>query len=455
MSKNKDIPVALTIAGNDPSGGAGIEADIKTFAALGVHGVAAITAITVQNTRGIKSVHYLKPEIVVEQVKMIMEDLHVDAVKTGVLGKADIVKAVASIIKEHHTILVVDPIIYAKDGTRLLEEDAINVLVKELLPLTTVVTPNKTEAEKLTKISIRSIDDAKKAAKYIVEELGANAAVVKGGHIEGDFSVDVLYYKGEFREYVSPRVTSEQVHGTGCVFSAAIAAELAKGKDLFEAVNTAKQLITLAIDYRLKVGKGHSLINPSAWIEIAAEKYHIIENIKEALKLLEEHGKLVSKYVPEVQMNLVMALPRRYARSVNDVAGILGRIVRYGDNIKPVGPIVFGASRHLAKAVLKIMEYDPSIRAAINIKYDEEVIEKAKYLKYKVSYYDRTKEPDEIKRIEGASIPWGIDQAVKRLGTTPDIVYHLGDWGKEPIITVFGKTAVDVVRKLIRILSTP
>ncbi len=455
MKDNVYTKVALSIAGSDPSSGAGVEADLKTFSVLGVYGTIAITAVTVQNTCGIKHIEYIDPGIVVEQVKVILEDMDVNAIKTGLLGRKETINALADLLKTIDKPIVVDPIIYAKDGTRLLDDEALEVLMKNLLPISTIVTPNRIEAERLTGMTIRNLEDAKEAAKYIVEELGAKAVVVKGGHLQGDFAIDVVYYNGEYREYATPRITSEEVHGTGCVFSAAITAELAKGKDVFEAVNVAKQLITLAIDYKLKLGKGYSLANPLAWIDIAAEKYHIQENIREALKIIEEHGNLISKYVPEVQINLVMALPKPYARDINDVAGVLGRIVRYDDTVKPAGPIIFGASRHLARAVLKIMEYDPSIRAAMNIKYNEEVIEKAKYLGYKVSFYDRTKEPPEIKKKEGASTPWGIEQAVRRIGGVPDLVYHLGDWGKEPMIVLFGKTAVDVVKKLIRILTIP
>lgn len=455
MKNNAYTKIALSIAGSDPSSGAGIEADLKTFSALGVYGTIAITAITVQNTRGVKHIEYIDPKLVVEQVKVILEDMNVSAIKIGLLGKKETINALADILKTIDKPIVIDPIIYAKDGTRFLDDEALKILTNKLLPISTIVTPNRIEAEILAGMNIKDLEDAKKAAKHIVEELGVKAAVIKGGHFQGDFAIDIAYYNGEYREYASPRITSEEVHGTGCVFSAAIAAELAKGKNIFEAINVAKQFITLAIDYRLKLGKGYSLVNPLAWIDIAAEKYHVLENMKEALKIIEEHGNLISKYVPEVQINLVMALPKPYTRDVNDVAGILGRIVRYGDTVKPAGPITFGVSRHLARAILKIMEYDPSVRAAINIKYDEKIIEKAKYLGYKVSFYDRSKEPPEIKKKEGASIPWGIEQAIKRIRGIPDLVYHLGDWGKEPMIVLFGKTAVDVVKKLIRILTVP
>ena len=392
--------------------------------------------------------------MVEEQIRAVIEDMGIDAAKTGMLSNSDIIKVVVRMIKEYSLTLVVDPVMIAKSGARLLREDAVNTLVNELFPLATVVTPNKHEAEVITGIKISNIDDAKKAAKIIAEKYGPIAVIVKGGHVDGEKATDILYYNGKYWLYESDRIINGCTHGTGCSYSAAITAELAKGKSIPEAVKVAKEFITLAIRYGLKIGKGHCPVNPIAWLEIKAERYNVITNIKQALNILINNGDLISKYVPEVQMNLVMALPKHYAKSINDVAGVKGRIVRFGDTIKPVGPIEFGASKHLARAVLKIMEYNPEMRAAINIKYDEKVINVAKSLGYIVSYYDRREEPPEVKEKEGATIPWGIEVAVKKIqGRTPDIIYHLGDWGKEPMINIFGSDAVDVVRKLINILE--
>jgi len=329
----------------------------------------------------------------------------------------------------------------------------VDTLVKELIPLAKVVTPNKFEAERLTGINIVTLDEARRAAKYIVEELGAEAAIVKGGHLSGEYSTDVLYYNGNFREFTAPKVVEGCYHGTGCVFSAAIAAELAKGKDVVEAVKVAKEFVTVAIKYGLKgVGMGYCPVNPIAWLDLRAMKWEVIEDLLKALELIEEHGELINPLIPEVQMNVVMALPRQYARDINDVAGVLGRIVRYGRKVKAVGPPSFGASSHLARAVLKAMEYDPDIRAALNIKYSEEVIKVAEKLGLKISYYDRREEPPEVKSIEGASIPWGVEAAIRRAGgSVPDIIYHRGDLGKEPMINIFGKSATDVVAKLIKL----
>ena len=446
------IPSALTIAGSDSGGGAGIEADLKTFAALGVHGMAAITSITAQNTYEVRAIYDLPPKMVAAQIEAVADDIGVEAAKTGMLSNSEIIKAVASTVKKYGFPLVVDPVMIAKSGTSLLRPEAVETLVKYIIPLAAVVTPNRMEAEKLSGIKIKTIEDAKKAAKRIAEELGAKAVIVKGGHILDIESVDVLYYNGVFKEFRAQRIENGCTHGTGCSFSAAIAAEIAKGKSVEEAVKVAKEFITLAIKYGLKIGKGHCPVNPTAWVEIPAEKYRILENINNALEILVKHGEFVSKLIPETQTNLVMALPKKYSKTINDVAGIPGRIVRYLNTIKPSGSPVFGASKHMAKAILKAMEFNENIRAAANIKYSKEIIDAAKKLRYKVSYYDRREEPPEIKVTEGKTIPWGIEQAIKKLkGEVPDIVYHLGDWGKEPMINIFGKDAVDVAYKIVRI----
>lgn len=449
----KFIPVAMTIAGSDSGGGAGIEADLKTFAALGVHGTVAITSVTAQNTYAVTAIYDLPPEMVVKQIETVAEDMGIDAAKTGMLSNAAIIEAVAKTVKRYGFPLVVDPVMIAKSGAPLLRPEAVEALVKHLIPLATIVTPNRMEAEKLSGIKIETVEDAKRAAKKIVEELGPQAAIVKGGHIEGDEAVDVLYYNGRFREFRAPRVVSRCTHGTGCSFSAAITAELAKGQSLEDAIATAKRFITMAIEYGIEVGKGHCPVNPMAWLEIRAHQHEVIENVYRALDMLVKNSEKVSRYVPEVGMNIAMAMPYPYAKSVNDVAGVEGRVVRVGKNLVPVGRVRMGGSKHVARVVLEAMKFNPEIRAALNVKYESILVEAAKRLGYVVVFVDRREEPEEIKRVEGASIPWMVDQAFRRCRCTPDVIYDEGDVGKEPMIRILGKDAVDVVNKLMKIIE--
>lgn len=447
------IPKALTIAGSDSGGGAGIQADLKTFAALGVHGASVITSVTAQNTYEVKAVFDLPPEFVEAQFTAVVEDGGVEAAKTGMLGNARIVETVGRILRSYGVPTVCDPVIAAKSGAPLLTDEGVEALKKYLLPASLVVTPNKYEAERLTGVVIKSVDDAKRAAKLMVEELGARAAVVKGGHLSGDEAVDVLYYGGSFREFRSRRLPEHNTHGAGCAFSAAIAAELAKGKDLFEAIKRSKEFITMAIEFGLTVGKGYGVVNPSAWLAIPAEKYVAWQNVCMAVELIEKHGEALYPYVPEVGMNVAMAIPKPYARSLEDVVAVEGRIVRVAGRVRAVSAPRFGASRHLARAILKAMEFDPRIRAAVNAAYDEDLIKAAIGSGFTVSYYDRAEEPPEVRGVEGASIPWGVEVAVKKVGFVPDIIFHRGGWGKEPMINIFGESAVEAVNKLLKLVK--
>jgi hydroxymethylpyrimidine/phosphomethylpyrimidine kinase len=250
-------PVALTIAGSDSGGGAGIQADLKTFQALGVYGASVITALTAQNTLGVRAVHEVPVEVIAAQIDAVLEDLGADGVKTGMLSSAAIIQVVAE--RVHHwgvqEVLVVDPVMVAKSGDRLLREDAVEALRHTLLPLAAVVTPNLPEAEVLVGRRIQTDDEVERAALDI-RELGARAVVVKGGHRTGE-PVDVLFDGERFYRFSSPRVETPNTHGTGCTFSAAIAAGLAQGKGVPDAVAEAKVYISMAIAHAEPLGHGH------------------------------------------------------------------------------------------------------------------------------------------------------------------------------------------------------
>ena len=447
---SRRVPVALTIAGSDSGGGAGIEADLKTFAALGVHGVVAITSVTAQNTLGVYAVHDIPPDVVAKQIEVVAEDIGVDAAKTGMLSNRDIISAVASTLKKYDFPLVVDPVMVAKSGAPLLRPDAVDALVKQILPRATLVTPNRMEAERLTGLEIKSIEDARKAAKIIVEEYGAEAAIVKGGHLDGDESIDVLYHDGKYREYRAPRVRGGCTHGTGCSFSAAITAELAKGKSLEDAIAVAKKLITMAIDYGLKLGGGHCPVNPMAWLEIDAWRWRIVENVREALAQLLANEQYVYQYAPEVGINIAEALPPQYARTINDVAAVLGRIVKTPKGLRTTQQVELGASDHLARLLLAAMENGAPWRAVVNIRYSPSLVEAAEKLGYQLAKVDRGKEPPESRAKDKSTKEWIAATVFSE--KIPDIVYDGGDWGKEPMIRVLGLNAIDAVTKLLAII---
>jgi hydroxymethylpyrimidine/phosphomethylpyrimidine kinase len=256
------LPVALTIAGSDSGGGAGIQADLKTFAVLGVHGTSAITAITAQNTVGVTDILEVPAALVRAQIEAVVMDIGVQAAKTGMLSSAAIIEVVANAIADHDIRnLVVDPVMVAKGGAKLLRDDAVDALRLRLLPLAAVVTPNLPEAEVLLGRRLRTLDERRQAARDLVA-LGARAAVVKGGHADGAMSTD-LYFDGvQLVELRAARISTTNTHGSGCVFSAAIAAGLARGSDPLAAVREAKLFITEAIKHSLELGRGHGPVNP-------------------------------------------------------------------------------------------------------------------------------------------------------------------------------------------------
>ena len=249
--------VALTIAGSDSSGGAGIQADIKTFQAHGVFGASAVTAVTVQNTREVRAVQEIDPAVVRDQIRCLFDDLPIHAVKIGMVASIPLIAAVAEVLGPlTRPPVVLDPVMISKSGYALLAADARRALVAHLFPLATVVTPNIHEAEALLEAPIRDLDAMRRAAERI-RALGADKVVVKGGHLGGERSTDVLYDGHEFRELTAARVDTPHTHGTGCTFSSAVAANLALGRPFFEAVARAKDYITAAIAHAPGLGKGH------------------------------------------------------------------------------------------------------------------------------------------------------------------------------------------------------
>ena len=254
------VPTALTIAGSDSGGGDGIQADLKTFSALGVFGMSAITAITAQNTLGVTAVHEIPPEIVAAQIDAVVTDIGVDAAKTGMISSSEIIRVVAAKVREHGiSTFVVDPVMVATSGDRLLREDAVEALRTELLPLATVVTPNLPEAEVLVGRPVKTLEEMREAAKAIVG-LGARSALVKGGHLAGD-AIDVFHDGGGFAELPARRIETTSTHGTGCTLASAIAALLARGEPLESAITGAKAYVTSAIERAYPIGRGHGPVH--------------------------------------------------------------------------------------------------------------------------------------------------------------------------------------------------
>ncbi|MDE6189693.1 MAG: bifunctional hydroxymethylpyrimidine kinase/phosphomethylpyrimidine kinase [Clostridia bacterium] len=249
------MKTALTIAGSDCSGGAGVQADIKTMSAIGVFAMSVIVSVVAENTSRVISIEDVSPKTIADQIDAVFEDISVDAVKVGMLSSPDCMKTVAEKLTQYKPKhIVIDPVMYAKNGCPLMQESAIDTLIKTVIPIATLLTPNIPEAEKISGMKIETVEDMKTAARKIVE-LGAKAVLVKGGHYIGD-ARDVLYDGKEYREYVSKRIDTKNTHGTGCTLSSAIASYLALGESLDSAVENAKSYVTGAIENALELGKG-------------------------------------------------------------------------------------------------------------------------------------------------------------------------------------------------------
>jgi hydroxymethylpyrimidine/phosphomethylpyrimidine kinase len=259
--QNRTLPIALTIAGSDSGGGAGIQADLKTFHAFGVFGTSALTAITAQNTLGVSAVHPVPVEVVRAQIDAVAHDLRPASIKTGMLATAELVESVADAIRDHElTYYVLDPVMVATSGDRLLDEDAEDAVAGLLLPLSALVTPNLHEARILTGMEITSLDDMGKAARRLVDS-GASAALLKGGHLKEEEAVDLLWDGQSELTWRRPRIGTRHTHGTGCTLSAAVAAALARGEPMGRAVELAVTYVARAIESAPGLGQGHGPVN--------------------------------------------------------------------------------------------------------------------------------------------------------------------------------------------------
>ncbi len=442
-------PHVLTIAGSDPSGGAGLQQDLKVFTVLEAYGSGVLTALTVQDTLGVHRVEPVNSTLVGEQLAAVLEDIGPVAAKTGMLANASIVEVVADNMarRAKDTILVVDPVMVSKNGYPLLASDALGVLKTKLFPLADVVTPNIPEAEVLLRRHIETLEEMRHAATDLFRLVHGPSVILKGGHLHTNQDlVDVLAYEGGLLEIPGAHVHTPHTHGTGCTFSAALTVFLAQGLGVADAVWRAKEFVVQAIRGAVPVGRGIGPTNPLSVLENRLARYPVIEALKAAwdrLSLLPCRA-----LVPEVQINLGYALP--WAGSLQDVAAFPGRIVALGKGVARIGDPAYGASSHVARVILTVMAYDQGYRSAMDIRYDPAYLEQAKDLGYSVAEFSRKDEPEEVKIKEGSTLIWGVKRAIEEAGTVPDIIYDMGDIGKEPIIRVIGHNPMEVVSKALK-----
>lgn len=428
-------PIVMTIAGSDSGGGAGIAADLKTFAAFGVHGNCAITSVTAQNTTGVLKTFDLAPEAVASQIEAVCTDMDITWAKTGMLASSEIVKEVAKQVKKYRLSLVLDPVMAAEAGGDLLRKEALSALIEELLPLCKVTTPNASEAGALAGIPVKTHEDAKLAARKIAD-LGVEAVIVTGGHID---ATDLLYESGSGTFTRIPGTfVKGGTHGSGCTYSASMTACLAWGDSLETAAKKAKAFVEQAIVRSVPVGKGVGPVNPLGRTIEEKDRYLALQDVKEAVSILADSSEFAD-LIPEVGCNIGMAIPG--ARTYDDIAAVEGRIVRHREKAYPVGCVNFGASRHVAGIILAAIREKPEIKAAINVKYSEEALEACKKMELGISSFDRTGEPEDV-----STMNWGTSEAIKKYGGVPEVIYDKGGMGKEPMVRLLGTGASEIAR---------
>ena len=421
----------LSIGGSDTSSGAGIQSDIKTFENHGVYGFTVITAITSQNTKKISKILPISPNIIKSQLRSVLDDFQIDAIKIGMVYNSEIIKTIHSVIKEVKCPIVVDPIIESTTRTTLLKKSAMNDFKKMIIPLATIITPNKKEATILT-----GCNSLLKSAKKI-QELGAKNVIITGSN-ETKNEISDLILESDKKYYLKGKKIRMLNHGSGCNYSASITASLAMKKTIHDSAQCAKDYVYQSIKNSKSLGKGIN-VTFTKKSDMHKELSHSIidfQNIKN-----------ISELIPECQTNFVFSEIK--PKKINDVLGISGRLVKSGKEIIQAGNLIFGGSQHVATAVIEVSKKFSHIRSAINIKYEPKLIHKAKKKGLSVTSYDRNEESRNSKRQENSSISWGISSCLKL--TVPDIIYHKGDMGKEPMIIIFGKTPSEVVKKVLLI----
>lgn len=433
-------PVVLTVAGSDSGGGAGIQADIKTIEAAGAFGTSVVTSVTAQNTTGVESTHILPTEEIRAQMGAVFSDFEVSAFKTGMLATGEIIDLVADRVRETDAPVVVDPVMVAESGDRLLESEA-EASYRDLIAEATLAAPNAEEAEVLTGIGVTDPETAREAGEAIVE-MGADGALVTGGHVSGEDIVDVLVSEETVERIRHPRVDTEATHGSGCTLSAAIATRLGSGDDLSEAVRAGIDLLARAVRYNLDVGQGPGAVHHMVAARDRAERQPTVERVEAIVQQFVRED--VSPLVPEVGMNVAGATP--FAEIPAEVAAVEGRINRTLDGVEPTRGVRMGASTHVAGFLIAAREYDPDLRFAVNCRYDEEVATALSALDGEVVEADPESGADDTDhgqvRPEAAT-----SEAFEAAEGTPVAVVDAGGVGREATVKLLAEETTDLVER--------
>jgi hydroxymethylpyrimidine/phosphomethylpyrimidine kinase len=423
---------ALTIAGSDSIGGAGIQADVKAMAAVGVHATTVITAITAQNTQGVFGILPVSPEFVQDQLEAVLKDSDIKAVKTGMLYSAEIVETVADILEDRDMPVVVDPVLVSGTGHSLADDDLPKAIRKHLLPICELVTPNKDEAEVLAKMKIRNEDDITLACELIGKE--GEAVLLKGGHFNSNTVVDYLYLSSEFNKLEYPRL-KKSGHGSGCVLSSYITANMAKGIDIVNAVMKSRTLIQESIATQYAVGQGIEVVNPIVKMKGDTDRFKVLDALDAAAAKIVDT--VPEEFVPKGGINIALAL--KDAAGPEEIAAMDKRIRVHNGSLK-CGPAKFGVAEHLSYVLLAAMKKDPSVRSVMSIAFSKDTL----------SIMEEVGLEAVAANMQMDKVSEGTEEAIAKFKGVPDAIYDKA--GKTRMFRIFGKDEKDVLDKLESIL---
>ena len=425
---------ALTVAGSDSIGGAGIQADVKAMSAIGVHAASVITAVTAQNTTGVDDIFPMPEEFIKAQLQAVLRDCDIKAVKTGMLYSEEIVETVADILEDHEMPLIVDPVMIAGTGSSLSDDSLVRAMKRKLLPICELVTPNKHEAEILAKMEIRSKDDLMLACELIGKQ--GSSVLLKGGHFNTPTVTDYLYLSSEFTKYEYPRL-KKAGHGSGCVLSSYITANMAKGLDIVNSVMKSRELIQESIATQYAIGKGDAVVNPMVRIKGDMEKFQVLDELDVAANKIV--NTIPDEFIPKNGMNIAMAL--KDAAGPEEIAAIDKRLAIHNGLLRKNGPSKFGTAEGLSYILLTVMKHDPTYRCIMSIAYRDELIDVIE----EVGLTSVTAEMGKDKYSEGT------EKALNRCKTIPDVIVDKGS-KKDRMIWLLAHDTKDMMSKLEEIL---
>jgi len=424
---------ALTIAGSDSIGGAGIQADIKAMGSLGVHACAVITAVTAQNTTSVERIYPMPEDMIQDQLEAVLKDVDIKAIKTGMLYSPEIVGVVADVLEDHEMPLIIDPVMVAGVGDSLATKDLADAIRKELIPMCELITPNRHEAEILAKMPIRTEDDATLACELIGKE--GSSVLLKGGHMTGRNVVDYLYLSSEFTRMEYPRL-ERAGHGGGCTLSSYITANMAKGLDIVNSVMRSRELIQQSIATMYIIGKGDKVVNPMAKMQDDSKRFAILDAIDTAADRI--ITMIPQEYIPSSGTNVAYCLPN--PAGPEDIAAVDKRITYHNGTIRKNGKAKYGSAEKASYLLLSAVKFDPEMRSTMNLEYSDDLRDIMEEVGLDILEYDRRKYKDlRLGEITTATI--------KDNGYVPDAFIDR-EKGRSSSIRLLGKNPEDIIAKL-------